>query len=158
MEEELTKLQDLLDMGFLQEEEYEERKTEIISKYKAQPAPPKQNVSTSSTQPTNHTSTSPVAKEEELWRSNEEVRNYTFTRGTFLSTVHDLTWDTQNGSRSKGLIIVDDGRTVINAVGYIIATFNISESPNRLHEHLPSDDGVLYRQALVEDSPQEYPL
>lgn len=125
MEEELTKLQDLLDMGFLQPEEYEERRSEILSKYQSSaqtpPATAPRAPSTATTRPTNSTVTgrpvqNPVGKEEEMWASSEETKVYHFERGTFFSSEPELVWDRQNGSRSKGLHIVDNGKTVINAV------------------------------------------
>jgi len=115
----LAKLDDLLEMGFLQPDEYEERKREVVlqfqqTKQSTPKSPEKQRVETI------HTPSSPilvpqkVGKDEELWTNSQSVQEYNFSRGTMYATEQDLRWDSNNGACSKGLIVVDGGRTVIN--------------------------------------------
>ncbi len=117
MEEELSKLQDLLEMGFIQQDEYEQRKAELRSGQTASSTP---KVTQTRTVPSHSLPTS-VGKEEELWNATDNVRYYNFSKGSFYSSESDLQWDTQNGSKSKELLVVDGGRTVINTVSTKLA-------------------------------------
>jgi hypothetical protein len=115
--EEITKLQDLFEMGFIQEDEFEQRKAEIQNRSGQTASKP-----TPSSKPTSTTThiqqlqQQVAGKEEELWNATESVRLYSFNKGSFYASERDLEWDTLNGSKSKELVVVDGGRTVINTV------------------------------------------
>jgi len=125
--EEVSKLSDLLDLGFLQDEEYQVRKKEIELKYSSTTSPdPSQYPPTPI--PSNNTPTQAVRSRAIPTQSIAETPKTNVVSGTDLfptsypvnipsvdfSTTDDIVWSTNSGSKSDSLVVSNDGKIVVN--------------------------------------------
>eukprot|EP01125_Pyxidicula_operculata_P010447 TRINITY_DN3430_c0_g1_i3.p1 TRINITY_DN3430_c0_g1~~TRINITY_DN3430_c0_g1_i3.p1 ORF type:complete len:260 (+),score=62.88 TRINITY_DN3430_c0_g1_i3:104-883(+) len=117
MEEELLSLKDLLDLGFIQPGEYEERKLEIQQKYGKG-----SNTSNSPNTQTNSNENVPVLVKTPNVQSNNSNNTTELDDtpvpyvpiGKLSPTEYDLAWDSTTGSKSDNLAVKSNGRRLVN--------------------------------------------